>query len=173
MRRIAIIGGGAWGTALALVAARAGAHVMLWARDPAIAEGINERHENTVYLPDIPLDTTIAATTNPEAALDRADAVLLENVDCEGGKFFGVEAGVVGDEDGGLGGFRFGVFGDGGDGKTDGGESEVVGDESAPAGGTEFDWRSGDARRSAHIFHLRVVSTTCYLRGSKYSHRKP
>ena len=73
-------------------------------------------------------------------AENRADAVLLENVDCEGGKFFGVEAGVVGDEDGGLGGFRFGVFGDGGDGKTDGGESEVVGDESAPAGSAEFDW---------------------------------
>ena len=77
MRRIAVIGGGAWGTALALVAARAGAQVMLWARDPAITAGINERHENAVYLPGIALDRAIAATTDPEAALDGADAVLL------------------------------------------------------------------------------------------------
>ena len=77
MRRIAIIGGGAWGTALALVAARAGARVMLWARDPAIAAGINERYENAVYLPGIGLDRAISATTDPEAALDGADAVLL------------------------------------------------------------------------------------------------
>ena len=77
MRRIAIIGGGAWGTALALVAARAGARVMLWARDPAIAAAINERHENAVYLPGIALDRAIAATTDPEVALDGADAVLL------------------------------------------------------------------------------------------------
>ena len=65
MRRIAIIGGGAWGTALALVATRAGAGagVRLWARDPAIVAGINERRENTVYLPGVRLDSAIAATT--------------------------------------------------------------------------------------------------------------
>ncbi|MEA3066809.1 MAG: glycerol-3-phosphate dehydrogenase, partial [Sphingomonadales bacterium] len=77
MRRIAIIGGGAWGTALALVAARAGARVMLWARDPAIVAGINEQHENTVYLPGIALDRAIAATTDLQVVLDGAEAALL------------------------------------------------------------------------------------------------
>ena len=77
MRRVAVIGGGAWGTALALVAARAGAEVMLWARDPAIVAGINERHENAVYLPGIPLDRAIAATSELQVALDGADAALL------------------------------------------------------------------------------------------------
>jgi len=77
VRRIAIIGGGAWGTALALVAARAGAAVTLWARDPAIVAGINERHENAVYLPGIPLDRAIAATSELQVALDGADAALL------------------------------------------------------------------------------------------------
>jgi glycerol-3-phosphate dehydrogenase (NAD(P)+) len=77
VRRIAVIGGGAWGTALALVAARAGAEVMLWARDPAIVAGINERHENAVYLPGIPLDRAIAATSELQVALDGADAALL------------------------------------------------------------------------------------------------
>src|SRR5205085_9653404 len=77
MKRVAVIGGGAWGTALALVAARAGAGVMLWARDPAIITAINERHENPVYLPGIALDPAIGATSEPEAALNHAEAALL------------------------------------------------------------------------------------------------
>lgn len=77
MRRVAILGGGAWGTALALVAARAGANVMLWARDPAIVAAINGQHENPVYLPSIALDSTITATTGLEAALVQAEAALL------------------------------------------------------------------------------------------------
>jgi glycerol-3-phosphate dehydrogenase (NAD(P)+) len=77
VRRIAVIGGGAWGTALALVAARAGANVMLWARDPAIVEAINRRHENPVYSPGITLDSAIAATTELDVALDEAEAALL------------------------------------------------------------------------------------------------
>lgn len=77
MRRLAVIGGGAWGAALALVAARAGASVTLWARDRAIVAAINEQHENPVYLPGIALDPAIAATSEPEAALSQAEAALL------------------------------------------------------------------------------------------------
>jgi glycerol-3-phosphate dehydrogenase (NAD(P)+) len=77
VKRIAIFGGGAWGTALALVAARAGAEVTLWARDPAIVAGINERRENAVYLPGIALDRAITATSELAAALVGADAALL------------------------------------------------------------------------------------------------
>ena len=77
MKRLAIIGGGAWGTALARVAARAGARVMLWARDPAVVAAINERRENPFYLPGIALDPTIAATTDAAIALAGAEAVLL------------------------------------------------------------------------------------------------
>lgn len=77
MRQIAVIGGGAWGSALALVAARAGANVGLWARDPAIVAAINQRHENPVYLPGVALDPAIAATNEPEVALSGADAALL------------------------------------------------------------------------------------------------
>jgi glycerol-3-phosphate dehydrogenase (NAD(P)+) len=77
MKRVAVIGGGAWGTALALVAARAGASVVLWARDPAIITAINERHENPVYLPGIALDPAIGATSELEAALNHAEAALL------------------------------------------------------------------------------------------------
>lgn len=79
-----------------------------------------------------------------------ADTVLLENGYGERRKFFRVEARIVGDEDTGFGGFRFDVFGDGGDGETDGCKREIVGDEAPPAGGAKFYWGSGDARRSAH-----------------------
>jgi len=77
MRRIAVIGGGAWGTALAMLAARAGAKVVLWARDPAIVAAINQRHQNPAYLPGIVLDPAIDATTDPETALSDAKAALL------------------------------------------------------------------------------------------------
>jgi glycerol-3-phosphate dehydrogenase (NAD(P)+) len=77
VRRIAVIGGGAWGTALAHVAARGGAAVRLWARDAAIVAAINCRRENPVYLPGIALDPGVVATAEPAAALAEAEAVLI------------------------------------------------------------------------------------------------
>ena len=47
---IGVIGGGAWGTALAVAAARAGRQVTLWARESAVIESIKDRHENTLFL---------------------------------------------------------------------------------------------------------------------------
>jgi glycerol-3-phosphate dehydrogenase (NAD(P)+) len=70
-----IIGGGAWGTALALTAARAGRAVKLWARDRQTVGAIDERHENPRYLPGIRLDH-VPATESLAVAL-RADAVVL------------------------------------------------------------------------------------------------
>ncbi len=77
MKRLAVIGGGAWGRALALVAARAGAEVVLWARDPNVVAAINERHENPLFLPGIALDRSIAATSDAAAAVADADAALI------------------------------------------------------------------------------------------------
>lgn len=64
MQKIGVVGGGAWGTALASVAARAGRDVLIWAREPEVADAINQRHENTPFLPGIPLDPKIKATSN-------------------------------------------------------------------------------------------------------------
>ncbi|MBA3525676.1 MAG: NAD(P)-dependent glycerol-3-phosphate dehydrogenase [Pseudomonadota bacterium] len=61
-QRIAIIGGGAWGTALAQVAARDGQPALLWAREPEVVASINERHENALFLPGRELDPAIRAT---------------------------------------------------------------------------------------------------------------
>jgi glycerol-3-phosphate dehydrogenase (NAD(P)+) len=75
--RLAIIGGGAWGTALAIVARRARSAPVLWARDPDVVALINERHENPAFLPDVAFDPAIAATTDVEAAIAGAEAALL------------------------------------------------------------------------------------------------
>ncbi|MEO6359976.1 MAG: NAD(P)H-dependent glycerol-3-phosphate dehydrogenase [Sphingomicrobium sp.] len=61
MNRIAIIGGGAWGTALAQVAAGSG-DVLLWAREPEVVDAINARHENTSFLAGQQLNPAIQAT---------------------------------------------------------------------------------------------------------------
>ena len=74
--RIGIIGGGAWGTALATAVRRAGCAATLWAREADVVEAINRRHENTAYLAGIALDPGIRATAElAEAA--RADVLLL------------------------------------------------------------------------------------------------
>ena len=59
---IGVIGGGAWGTALAQVAAANGQPTLLWAREAEVVEGINERHENGSFLAGIPLSPAIRAT---------------------------------------------------------------------------------------------------------------
>lgn len=76
MQRIGIIGAGAWGTALAVTARRAGRDVVLWAHEPDVAGAINAMRQNTAYLPGVHLDCCIRATTDMADAVD-ADAVLL------------------------------------------------------------------------------------------------
>ena len=61
---ISIIGAGAWGTSLSIAARRAGNDVTLWAYEPEIADAINDKHENPVYLPGARLDPGIRATAD-------------------------------------------------------------------------------------------------------------
>jgi glycerol-3-phosphate dehydrogenase (NAD(P)+) len=73
---IGVIGAGAWGTALALVAAQAGRKVTLWAREPEIVDSVRTAHENRLFLPGVSLPETIAATGDLAAAA-KADALLV------------------------------------------------------------------------------------------------
>ncbi len=73
---IGIVGGGAWGTALAMVARRAGAGVVLWAREPEVVAAINTQHVNPVFLSDTPLDPAIVAT-DTLAEVARAPLLLI------------------------------------------------------------------------------------------------
>ncbi|MEP3431303.1 MAG: NAD(P)H-dependent glycerol-3-phosphate dehydrogenase [Roseibium sp.] len=73
---IGVIGGGAWGTSLALTAARAGRDVRLWARDPGTVSDIRCQNQNQRYLPGITFDEDLNATTSLDDVAD-ADAILL------------------------------------------------------------------------------------------------
>lgn len=77
MGKIAVIGAGAFGTAMACAAKRAGQDVMLWAREPEVAEAINAGKGNTVFLPGMAIESGIAATTDLAIAATDADAILL------------------------------------------------------------------------------------------------
>jgi glycerol-3-phosphate dehydrogenase (NAD(P)+) len=73
--KLGVIGGGAWGTALAQVAAAGGEETLLWALEPEVVEAVNSIHENTVFLPGVPLSRAIRATSD-FAGLDACDAWL-------------------------------------------------------------------------------------------------
>jgi glycerol-3-phosphate dehydrogenase (NAD(P)+) len=74
--KIGVLGGGAWGTALAQVAARNDQPVTLWAREDDVVASINAVHENALFLPGIPLAPSIRATSDL-AALSDCDALLV------------------------------------------------------------------------------------------------
>jgi glycerol-3-phosphate dehydrogenase (NAD(P)+) len=73
---IAILGAGAWGTALALTASRAGRRVSLWAREPEVRQAIRETGTNAPFLPGIALPRALELVDTPADAA-AADAILL------------------------------------------------------------------------------------------------
>jgi glycerol-3-phosphate dehydrogenase (NAD(P)+) len=73
---IAVLGGGAWGTALAQVIASGDRDVTLWAREPEVVDAINGGHENPLFLPKIALSPRIRATSDL-AGIGEAEAVLV------------------------------------------------------------------------------------------------
>ena len=76
MKRIAIIGAGSWGTALAVVAARAGHQVRLWSRNADVIRSINESRVNSLYLKSVPIPSSVAAVSELKAALDHAELIV-------------------------------------------------------------------------------------------------
>jgi glycerol-3-phosphate dehydrogenase (NAD(P)+) len=76
MRRIGVLGAGAWGTALAIAARRAGREVVLWTRRPELAARLNAERRNPDYLPGAKLDAAIEASADLARAA-ACDALLL------------------------------------------------------------------------------------------------
>jgi len=74
-QKFGVIGGGAWGTALAQALAIAGRDVILWAFEDECAQAINSKHENTMFLPGVKLSPSLKASSD-FAALADVDAVL-------------------------------------------------------------------------------------------------
>ena len=76
MREIAIIGAGSWGTALALVAARAGHRVRLWAHSAEVAAMLRLERENKIYLPGFTLPDSVAPTDDVAEAAEKEIGLL-------------------------------------------------------------------------------------------------
>lgn len=76
MTRVAIVGGGSWGTTLADLLARKGAKVTLWAREPEVVAGVNRDHVNAMFLPEAPLAPALQATDDLVAAVRGAAVVV-------------------------------------------------------------------------------------------------
>lgn len=75
--RIAVIGSGSWGTAMAGLLAPRAAEVTLWCRDPAVAAAVRERHVNPRHLADYRLPDNVCATHDAAEALAGADFVVI------------------------------------------------------------------------------------------------
>jgi glycerol-3-phosphate dehydrogenase (NAD(P)+) len=73
---VAVIGAGSWGTALADLLARKGMPVRIWAFENAVADAINDRHENPVYLKGITLSENLSAMTSVRAAVEGCDTIV-------------------------------------------------------------------------------------------------
>lgn len=74
--RVAVLGAGSWGTALAVHCARIGHRVDLWGRDPALMAEIGRSRVNTAYLPGVTLDPLVMPTAALDAALAQATLVI-------------------------------------------------------------------------------------------------
>lgn len=77
MAKVAVVGSGAWGTALAAHASRLEHTVRLWAREPQVVADVNERHENLLFLPGIELPADLRASNDLEEVVLGADLVIL------------------------------------------------------------------------------------------------
>ena len=77
MTKVCVIGSGAWGSALACVAARAGHETVIWGRSGAVVDEINTSHTNTRYLDGLTLEPSVVATTDISKAVSGSDLVLL------------------------------------------------------------------------------------------------
>ncbi|WP_257347717.1 NAD(P)H-dependent glycerol-3-phosphate dehydrogenase [Pseudalkalibacillus decolorationis] len=77
MKKVAVIGAGSWGTALAIVLADNEIDVRLWARRTEQVEEINLQHANSKYLPEIKLPESIIATSDLKEAVSNTDTIIL------------------------------------------------------------------------------------------------
>lgn len=75
--KISVIGAGSFGTAMALVAARAGNDVMMWAHDPKVAEALERDRRNPVYLPNAEIDASIRITNSLAEAAEFSSTLFM------------------------------------------------------------------------------------------------
>lgn len=75
--KISIIGAGSFGTAMAVVCARAGNEVLMWAHDPRVADALATQRNNPVYLSDVELDPSIRCTSSLAEAASFSETLFM------------------------------------------------------------------------------------------------
>ena len=75
--QVAVIGAGSWGTALAIIAGRAGHDVALWSRNEAVVEAINRAHTNALYLTEASIPERVHASGNLSEVVKEKDLLIL------------------------------------------------------------------------------------------------
>src|SRR5690606_23627376 len=73
--QVGVVGGGSWGTTIANIIGDNGYTVNLWLRDPVIVDEVNQKHENSKYLPDFKLSENIIATTCLKEIADKCRVI--------------------------------------------------------------------------------------------------
>ena len=76
VKKLGVIGAGAWGTALAKHLAEKGLEVRLWAYEHEVVDAVNTTHENRVFLPGVTLPRTLTATSSLTDVVEQADGIL-------------------------------------------------------------------------------------------------
>jgi len=77
VKRVAVVGAGSWGTAVASLLAEHGHRVTIWALEPEVVDGINERDENPLFHPGVPLPRALRASADLAEAVDGARLVVM------------------------------------------------------------------------------------------------
>ena len=75
--KLAVIGAGSFGTAMAVVASRCDNEIVLWAHDPRVAEAINATRANPFYLPEVPIPESVRATSDLAEAVGSSDTLFM------------------------------------------------------------------------------------------------
>jgi glycerol-3-phosphate dehydrogenase (NAD(P)+) len=76
VKKVTVIGAGSFGTALAMVLARAGNDVMIWARESEVAYGINNHHRNPAYISDVTLPDSIKCFTRLDECVSGREMIV-------------------------------------------------------------------------------------------------
>jgi glycerol-3-phosphate dehydrogenase (NAD(P)+) len=77
MAKVGVVGGGAWGTAIAAHATRLGHDTCLWAFEAEVVDDVARQHRNSIFLPDVELPEALRASSDPAEATGTADLVVL------------------------------------------------------------------------------------------------
>ena len=75
--KIAVIGGGSWGTALATILAKNNYEINIYVREDNLISDINQKHINTAYFPDIKLSDNIKASNNLQKIVENAEQIVI------------------------------------------------------------------------------------------------